>query len=212
VTDAPGTPPDKAVDIATAEFNALRAELASRLQAQTGSVAIALTATAAIGGVAFGGKADRLPILLILPFALGGLGISFVENGHRIQLLGIYIRVKLWPTLRLKVGQLESWEDFLVKYRGRHALHEGLTTYLALGFVPYLLIFGAPAVAGLFVTAVADIAHPAWFWIAWVLGVAVLIGFGYLALSADKDIGRYAGEVGDGRIQSCERGEVPPRV
>ncbi|MCD6015393.1 MAG: hypothetical protein K0R88_1477 [Solirubrobacterales bacterium] len=91
------------VDVALEEYKALRAETLAHIQAQTTIVSVALTATAAIAGFAFGAKAEdeqRLEILLALPLVLSGLGLAYMTRSAGILRVGNYIKEGLWPVLQ----------------------------------------------------------------------------------------------------------------
>src|SRR4051794_28346939 len=92
------------VDVALEEFKALRTELIGHQQAQTTIVSIALTATAAIAGVAFGGGGsddkERLEIFLALPLFLSGLALAYLAHSYGSVAIGDYIRDQLWPQLQ----------------------------------------------------------------------------------------------------------------
>jgi hypothetical protein len=143
------------VDVALKEYDSLRAEILAHTQAQTTLVSVALTATAAIAGFAFGAKADeaqRLQILLALPLVLSGLGLAYLTHSYGTATIGRYIKERLWPTLKDAVpddGQglttaLPSWEKQLS--RGGKAL---LSPGGFLSWLPGLITFGAPSVAAL---------------------------------------------------------------
>jgi hypothetical protein len=86
------------VDVALAEYTALRAKILSRQQAQSTATGVALTATAAILGFAVN-KDGQLDILLVLPFVLSGLAIVYLNHGVALRILGRYIEQRLWPVL-----------------------------------------------------------------------------------------------------------------
>ena len=189
---------DRALAAAQAEFSALRAEILIRLQAQSAAVAAALAISGAIGAVAFGGEHDRLEILLVLPFVLGGLGFLHLEHSHRTAVLGTYIREKLWKEIAAPVGQL-SWETYLSDYRaqpGRRLIWQGI------GGAPYALIYFTPAAAALVLTALAEnIDREGWFWWVWAGGAVVLVAVVLLTLFAELEArNATAGELPSGRL------------
>jgi hypothetical protein len=147
------------VDVALEEFKVLRAELLAHLQAQTTLVSVALTATAAIAGFAFGAKPDdpqRLEILLALPLVLSGLGLAYMTRSSSIIRIGSYVKKQLWPVLQRAapddshgaVAALPSWEHAISPGASWKVLlpPEGWLTWL-----PGVIIFGAPSVAALFI-------------------------------------------------------------
>jgi hypothetical protein len=148
------------VDVALEEYKALRAEILAIIQAQTAIVTVALTATAAIAGIAFGTKPTegRLEILLALPLVLSGLGLAYLTHSYGSALLGRYIEDHLWEQLRKATpdqqqgvvnGRLSSWEEHIRHYRG---LGRALTSVRGwLSFLPGLFIFGVPSAAALII-------------------------------------------------------------
>jgi quercetin dioxygenase-like cupin family protein len=156
------------VDVALEEYKALRAEIIALEQAQTTTVNVALTATAAIGGIAFGVRDngdERLEILLVLPIILAGLGLVYLNNTYGSHRLGHYIRTKLWPVLQNalpaqdsgSIGRVPSWEARVDETRTLGQVMRDPVGYL--GWLPGLLIFGVPSVAALILNADA---RPAW--------------------------------------------------
>lgn len=196
-----------AADAALAEFSALRAEIVARQQAQTAAVGAALTVAGAIGAVAFAGDRDRLEILLVLPFILCGLGLIHQEHSHRTNVLGTYVRERLWPELAESAGYRLSWEQFLHDYQ-RH--EERRATWALLGRAPYVLIFFAPGAASLLLTALAVDRPPTWFWFVWVAGVAVTLAYGYVADRAQRDLERsVSNQLPEGLVSQVERPQPP---
>jgi hypothetical protein len=144
------------VDVVLEEYKSLRAEILAHSQAQTTIVSVALTATAAIAGFAFGAKADeaqRLQILLALPLVLSGLGLSYLTHSYGSSLIGRYIKERLWPVLQSanpdagagNTSWPPSWEHQL-RHSGRTAL---IPPGGWLSWLPGVIIFGAPSVAAL---------------------------------------------------------------
>jgi hypothetical protein len=106
----PGAP-EKRVDVALAEFNALRAEILSYTTAQAALIGVGLTALAVIVGfVVKEGGDDRL-LLAIPPLALV-INLLQAANTYRMATIGRYIQESLWPYLQREVGDedLPSWE------------------------------------------------------------------------------------------------------
>lgn len=100
---------EQAVEVMLAEFNALRAEILGHATAQAAVVGIGLTALGIIiGFVAKEGGSDRL-LLAIPPLALGVILLHTSER-YRINMIGRYIRQKLWPSLQQEVGTVPSWQ------------------------------------------------------------------------------------------------------
>ena len=108
--------PERAVDVALAEYNALRAEITAHLTTQAAVVGLGFTAL----GVVFGfvikeGASDEL-LLLIPPIALVAVLLHTAET-YRIILVGAYIRDDLWPFLQREVGPVKSWETVITTHR-----------------------------------------------------------------------------------------------
>jgi hypothetical protein len=161
------------VDVVLAEFSALRAEILSCQQAQTGVFVGGMTATAAVGAIAFS-KGSRLQILLVLPFVLSGLGLLYLDYSRRPAAIGKYIRTELWLILELHPAcrQLPSWERYLDKKRQQLSRRDRL-----LGALPFVLVFLVPSVLALVVGAYKLI-HSSWgeaYWLLWVACLVVVL-------------------------------------
>jgi hypothetical protein len=143
------------VEVALEEYKTLRGEILGRQQAQTTLVSIALTATAAVGAIAFATEAqsrDRLEILLVLPVVLCGLGLAYLSHSHGCHLIGQYINHKLWPELQRSATEagsipLPSWEQSIQKSRKPVPALVKPGGYLS--WVPGFFIFGVPSIAAL---------------------------------------------------------------
>lgn len=104
--------PEKAVDAALHEFDALRSLMAIRFQMLSGLLIASLTATGVIAGLALDQHGNRHLLLLIPPLA-SSVAIIHTEQRRRINLQGRYIRDLLWPYLQKRVDAgLPSWEDY----------------------------------------------------------------------------------------------------
>jgi hypothetical protein len=166
-------PEGREVDIALAEFDALRAEILSFHQGQAGSIAAALTASAALGALALNPTGGRLELLLVLPFVLGGLGFLHTDLNRRIHLLGRYIETQLWQeggVLRDWSSQLPSWEQY-----NRHDMEEQGKAHSLSAAIPVILIFFLPSVAslavGFYELAFGTWANPLW----WLFGTGCVV-------------------------------------
>jgi hypothetical protein len=101
--------PERGVDVALAEFNALRAEIVSNITAQAALVGLGLTALGVIAGfVAKEGGDERL-LLGIPPLAML-VALLHAAWSYRSASIGNYIANTLWPYLETQVGELPSWE------------------------------------------------------------------------------------------------------
>jgi len=160
----------KAVDVAVAEFNALRAEINSRMTAQAALVGIGLTAVGVILGLAAGEDGNERLLLAIPAVALLVNTLSAAQT-HRIHLLGAYIRRDLWTFLRDQVGDLKCWEDDVAGRRGSRLN----AVVVLLIDAPALLLFVAASVLVLAVCERKDWLEWAG-WAATVLAVAIPAG------------------------------------
>lgn len=116
---------EKAVDVAVAEFNALRAEIIQLNTAQAAFVGISITALGVVIGLGVR-KDDRL-LLIIPPLAIL---VTLVYAGYafRASEIGRYIGTKLWPYLQQRVGDVPSWEAYINAQRlGRRGVVRALT-------------------------------------------------------------------------------------
>lgn len=194
------------IEIALAEYGELRAEISRRSQAQGALLALALTATAAVGSYGFGSP-DRREALLVLPFVLSGLALVYLHYAILSSTIGRYIRTELWPflqeasTTNPEMPEAPSWELWIARDRQRRGRSSpaGLVTFLGQGTV-----FGVPAVGALLATRSLAWGHslaPIW-------GLGILAVLGALAMvvivdtrelsPADKD-GAPIVEIGPGQ-------------
>jgi hypothetical protein len=133
-------PTGRSVDVALAEFNALRAELLAHANVQASLIALVVTAIGIVGGLVV--KEDGDPrLLLILPYLVAAAGIESSNRARTIALIGAYIRDKLWPHLEKQTpGSLPSWEARISDFRGLSNHRKPFRIY-----VPYLLLAGLPS-------------------------------------------------------------------
>jgi hypothetical protein len=186
------------VQIALAEFNALRGEIISHSTTQAGLIALAVTAIGLVGGFVI--KEDGDPrLLLILPFLVSAAGIHSAEQGRGIALMGTYIRDSLWPYLDRIHGEdglvgeaMPSWEQTVTDFRDRKK-HKGRWThpsFLLLSGLPGTLIFFFGSAVPLVVVNFLDDANLgglfSWdvYRVVWWLGTALLAVHAVLAASA----------------------------
>lgn len=145
--------PDRTVDVALAEFNALRSELVSHLTAQGAVVGVGLTALAVVTGfVVKEGGEERL-LLLVPPITL--LVVLLHSAGtYRSVKIGTYIRDWLWPYLESQVGTLPSWEEKVAQGR------RSWTTVPRVAFVdfPAMALFIVASIVALAVVADGELA------------------------------------------------------
>ncbi len=118
--------------LVNAEFDALRAEIIAHQQAQTGTVATALTVSGVVAGIALAEKTVRLEMLLVLPLVLSGLGLYYLERSRASLRIGYYIGQKIWGP------DVLSWESWINTYRAKRA---NISTHTVMGVLPGALIF-----------------------------------------------------------------------
>jgi hypothetical protein len=130
------------VDIALAEFTALRSEILAVEQFENTAFAAALTILSAIGGFALTKNGGRLEILLVLPIVLSGLSLLQTQCTVLTEQMGKYIRDHLWERVPSdSSAKYPSWEHFLGRERGVFAY--------AWGVVARTLIFVVPSIVAL---------------------------------------------------------------
>jgi hypothetical protein len=130
------------VDVALAEFEALRGELLQLHQGQVAMFTAAFTVTAAIGGFALSRTSGHVELLLVLPVVLCGLGLIQAQYSRQSHQIGDYIRECLWLRLPTHPGDaVPSWEHYISNSRRR--FH---------GIVARLLIFAVPSIACIVIT------------------------------------------------------------
>jgi hypothetical protein len=172
---ATGEPPEKlAVDVALAEFDALRAEITSRITTQAALVGVGLTALGVLIGLAVENDEQRL-LLAVPPLALV-INLQWSIENRQVALIGKHIRTRLWRYLQDNVDtKLPSWEREMDELRqGRGYLFRSSVTDFAM---PQLLALAAVAslalLANIFEVGGKDeTVDPGWLWLE--LGVALL--------------------------------------
>jgi hypothetical protein len=193
---APAPAKDPGVDIAIAEFNALRAEILAHANVQASLVALVVTAIGIVGGLVV--KEDGDPrLLLILPYLVAAAGIESSNRARTIALIGIYIRDKLWLYLEEQQmpGSLPSWEALVSDFRRRSKHHRPWRIhlpYLALAGIPSILIYVCGSVGPLVILVGLE-KHDD-LWQVWA-GGAFLTGL-YLVLAISVwQLGKPLGEI-----------------
>jgi hypothetical protein len=110
-----GVSPDslfnKRVDVAVAEYNAIRAGMNQLTAGHAALTGLALTGLGVIFGFALDEKGDIRLLLAVPPIALF-VSLPQAAELSRIAKLGDYIRVRLEPTLRTQVrANIPAWEQ-----------------------------------------------------------------------------------------------------
>ncbi len=116
--EVPAAYEEKAVDVAIAEFNALRAEIVSYISTQATLVGLALTAGGLIVGFTVKENADQR-LLLAIPLLTLLVVLLHTAASYRSAMIGHYIYNVLWKDLERHVGKLSSWEARVAKRRKR---------------------------------------------------------------------------------------------
>lgn len=123
-------------------------------------MALAITASGAIGAFALGKDGNR-EILLILPLILSGLAIAYLKHTYDIEQLGQYLREAWWPAIPEVLTSYPlldpepvsrcarpplNWENWIDRKRGKKGR---VGAYGMLGVLPPLLIFSSPGLGAL---------------------------------------------------------------
>ena len=153
---------DQAVTVLLAEFQALRAEIASRSGAQAAMMQLTVTALGALAGLSFTQYGDRR-LLLLIPVISTILGLVWLDHAANISNLGDFIRNQLMPALKNAAGmaELPDYEDVVRSYEkkpGGFLRMFGLPPFLIFILVPVVAIviaFDAKARGWLFWSLVA---------------------------------------------------------
>jgi hypothetical protein len=148
-----------ALEVALAEFNALRAEMVARVSGQTASIGIGVTAFGAF--FSFGDTAATT----FVPIAAMCMSLLSVSNWYWILFIGMYIRRDLWPRLQQLGEQTTSpgWERFA-------AGHAHNLKFVSLGT---FFEFAAPATFFIFAILSMIRSPPTGPWV-WAVDIACL--------------------------------------
>jgi hypothetical protein len=164
------SPPDRSlvINVALAEYAALRAEVTNRISGQDRMLNLYITATAALFGLALSGHANSL-ILLILPLLSAATRLLYHNHNLYIRLVSAYINDQLKPlvTDHLDEPRLLGWQQRSAEYQ-RGPWQRRLAHPAGLA-----LLFPVPAAVALALVA-ARLASP-WTWLAWSSGWLLLL-------------------------------------
>jgi hypothetical protein len=153
------------VQVALAEFNKLREEIAGRSTAEWTLLGLNVTASATTVGLVIAYKAD-IKLLLLLPLLTPSLGMLVIDHAFNISRIGQYIRDILAPTLRKATG-----ENALLGYESWVQAYERQTVPRLLPFgIPLILLFSGVPIGAL-VVAFPTAAFPTDVWGLWLLGL-----------------------------------------
>ncbi|MET0693782.1 MAG: hypothetical protein ABWY56_07615 [Propionibacteriaceae bacterium] len=168
------TPPRDAanrsgIDVALAEFAALRAEIGTAQTAQNACVGIGVTSVGVLWTVSVQGSDPRL--LLATPAIALVACILFLAEAHRMFKIGDYIRQELWPYLTRTTSYQGSWEHHAHVTHGRWTVRRAAIGILFDGVVP--ILFTALGVGSLLYTHLRHDALWAWGWV--MVGLTLVI-------------------------------------
>jgi hypothetical protein len=103
-------PLDRAIDVALAEYNALRVEITAAQTTSATAVGLGLTAVGVLGTFALQDDGDRL-LLATVPFVALIVCLLHLNELARIFRIGDYIHAEVWPFLTRQTGYPSSWEQ-----------------------------------------------------------------------------------------------------
>jgi hypothetical protein len=101
--------PDAGVQIALAEFAALRTEIERRATIQWNVFALQITSAGAIASLAIA-SISRAALLLVVPLSSYMLGGRYILHDHHIKVIHGYIRNSLSTSLSGRLGW-ERWQE-----------------------------------------------------------------------------------------------------
>jgi hypothetical protein len=179
---------DHALQALLAQYVSLRAEIASRLQAQLTLILGSGTLISAIVGVIVAGHADPA-LLSIVPVIAGILGFVHNDNSRFINYAAKQLRDAVWPAIEqttgYEVGALPDWERNVSRIAWNTDANLRALNLLVMPFA--YGFFGIVPVACLIFFALEDLsAAPAIAQAAFCLGVMVTL----LYLAAAVQINR----------------------
>jgi hypothetical protein len=164
--------PDRTVDVALAEYNALRAELLGHTTSQNTVLGLGLTAIGVVLGLGINAPGQRA-ILVVVPVVAGIVILVYWGLAYRIVVIGNYIEKILWPGLPASVTDVgRSWERSLAGLESRWP-HRWLSQIVEYAVTGLLLMLGVYAIS------VSDGA-PGWLRgvVGVVLAAATVVGIG----------------------------------
>lgn len=137
-----------AVTLLAAEYQALRAEIDRRSQAQQTVTNIALTLTGAL--VAYAIANEAIVMLLVQPIVVSALGLLYADHGSAIRRVSRYIDRRVAPAaIRLTGEPVLQWEGVVQNPRTR--------AWRPFWLIPQVLVFIGSSVAVLGVALYARV-------------------------------------------------------
>jgi hypothetical protein len=162
----------KVLDVALAEFKALRDEIGSRATSSHTLININVVVSGVVAGLVVNNP-GRVALLLLLPIVSPVLGLLWLDHAHNIRNLGDYINATLRPLIVRTLGaggdEALAWEAYVDRYERR-----ALLRFVPLG-VPVLVLFAGVPLASLARTV--NHVTSAWQWLLWVSGALLTLGF-----------------------------------
>ncbi len=156
------------VEVALAEFSALRSEIDNLANAHRTMINLNITVVAAIAGFILAEKA-RPHLLLVIPLASGAIGLVYQWYVLHAKHIGDYINERLRPLLidHTQDERVLAWE-----HRLRTEVYARRGSSLA-GQLAYILLF--PAVPAASLAIALPYLDSGWHWAAWIAGAALSV-------------------------------------
>lgn len=160
------------LEVAMAEFKALRDEINQRATYCHTLLNINVVASGTVAGLALNNR-DRILLLLILPVLNPVLGLLWLDHSFAIRGMGDYVERSLRPLVNQYAGasgQLLGWEGHLDEHEG----DSKVLRFIPLGAPIAVLFAGVPVASlALTLTSLGQI-HA---WLLWGLGLALTLAF-----------------------------------
>ncbi len=160
------------LEVAMAEFKALRDEINQRATYCHTLLNINVVASGTVAGLALN-NSGRVLLLLILPILNPVLGLLWLDHSFAIRGMGDYVERYLRPLVNRSAGasgQLLGWEGHLDEHEG----DSKVLRFIPLGAPIAVLFAGVPAASLAFTLSTLDQVHE---WLLWGLGAALTLAF-----------------------------------
>ncbi|MBC2644394.1 MULTISPECIES: hypothetical protein [unclassified Rhodococcus (in: high G+C Gram-positive bacteria)] len=144
MTESMRPSPDKAIDVALAEYKALRDEIVGCFTKQGAVLGLGLAAIGVIFTAAAKDTGNRQLLVVVPPLALVVSALHTAEWA-RFTRIGQYIRCELWPYLRKQTGYDRSWQLWILERMRRR---NPIQRFFSEGFIVPIL-FAAIALGAL---------------------------------------------------------------
>jgi hypothetical protein len=153
---------------ALAEFQALRAEIVQRIQAQQGLYALCVLGNGALLGAGLAGTKAHPAVFLCIPFVSSAIGLAYADHTRRIFYIGEYIRDRLWPSITGLVERpLQSWEEVFAETM---TLRTPFQAMLTTAYLATLFVF-IPLAASAYAASASHWDQSSGEWILWCAGI-----------------------------------------